>query len=343
MLALKRFLRPGKLLLFLLISLAVIGGRAMGREASLRPCGILCQDDSGTALAVKEELLRHGFLAYEDLEDMTEDISMGVLDCGAVLLPGIGEAIEGADYAGFVRLLAAPDAFLTEVYEAHIIAALYTAAAPAMVEQAAEQAGVVLTLEDIREEWQRLLDGGYRFTFQVVTVEGVPPEKPDYGRLIAQAAGALLLFSAVVPGTVRLTADADRLWNRIGRRKALWNVLLPGLFWQAVFCSLAVAPWLGRDGWAVPGYVLALTALGLLIARLPVSLKPLLPLVLLGALALMPIYYDLTALYPSLLLLRKLLPPCWLLELGSYPALGAAIGAAATAAILALYPKRRQV
>lgn len=343
MLALKRFLRPGTVVMLLLVALTVAGGKTAGRQAALRPCGIVCEDSHPAALAVREDLLTRGFASYGSREEMAEDISMGILDCGAVLLPGIGQGIEQADYAGFVLLLTAPDSFLTEAYEAHIVAALYTAAAPAMIRQASEEAGIPLEPEAIRQALEEMMGEGYRFTFEVVTTQGAAPEAPDLGRAIALAGAALLLFGAVVPGTVGLAADADRLWGRIGRKGALTRMLLPGLCWQALAYTLAAGPLLGAAGWAVPGYVLVLTALGLLLARLPVNLKPLLPLVLLGSLALFPIYYDLVGLYPRLVLLQKLLPPCWLLELSAHPALGAAIGAGSTAVLIALYPRRRQV
>lgn len=341
-LALKRFLTPGKLALLLAISLAILGGRTAGHQAALRPCGILCQDGSPAALAVKASLLNHGFVPYQTLEAMTDDISMGVLDCGAVLLPGIGQGIGQGDYAGFVQLFVAPDSFLTQAYQAHITAALYTASAPALISQAALDAGVPLESEAIQKEWDSMLDSGYRFRVEMVTTQGKAPEAPDYPQAIATAAGALLLFAAAVPGTVRLTLEANRLQDRIGRKKALMGVLLPGLVWQLLLCTLAAAPFLGRAGWAVPGYLLSLTALGLLLARMPLSLKPLLPLVLLGALALMPIYFDLTSLYPELLPLRYLLPPCWLLVFQARPILCSGIAGLTAAAALARYPIRRK-
>lgn len=342
-LALKRFLRPGTVVMLLLVALTVAGGKTAGRQAALRPCGLLCEDSHPAALAVREELLTRGFTAYESRAEMTEDISMGILDCGAVLLPGIGQGIEQADYAGFVQLLTAPDSFLTEAYQAHIAAALYTAAAPALIRQASQEAGIPLEPEAIGKALDGMMEEGYRFTFEVVTTEGAAPETPDLGQAIALAGAALLLFGAVVPGTVRIVADADRLWSRIGRKAALTRMLLPGLCWQALAFTLAAGPLLGEAGRAVPGYVLLLTALGLILARLPVNLRPLLPLVLLGSLALLPIYFDLTGLYPRLALLRRLLPPCWLPELSAHPALGAAVGAAAAAVLTALYPRRRQI
>lgn len=343
MLALKRYLRPGRLALLVLMALMITLGRSAGRQAALRPCGLYNEDPHPTAQAVKADLLGRGFAAYDSREEMEADISMGILDCGAVLQRGIGEAIDRADYAGFVTLLTAPDSFLTEAYEAHITAALYTAAAPALIRQASIEAGVPLEDAAIRQGLEEMMEGGYRFTFDIATTQGTPPATRDLGQAIALAAAALLLFAAVVPGTVGLVRDADQLWNRIGGRAVRLEMLLPGICWQTLVCSPAAGPGLGKAGWGIPGYVLLLTALGLVIARLPVNLKPLLPLVLLGSLALFPIYYDLTGLYPQLTLPQRLLPPCWLLELTARPALGAAMGIAATALLIALYPKRRQV
>ena len=341
-LSLKRYLTAGRLVLLLAICLAVLGGGTAGHQAALRPCGILCQDESAAALEVQSQLVKRGFVPYDDLNTMTDDISMGVLDCGAVLLPGIGQGIAQGEYAGFVQLFVAPDSFLTEAYQAHLTAALYAAAAPALISQAADAAGVRLESDAIQRQWEQMLDTGYRFRIEVVTTQGKAPEAPDYPQAIAAAAGALLLFAAVVPGTVRLSQEADRLRHQIGGRKALTGVLLPGLTWQLLLCTLAAAPFLGKAGWAVPGYLMSLTALGLLLARSPLSLKPLLPLVLLGSLALMPIYFDLTGVYPQLWILRYLLPPCWLLVAQSHPVLCTGIGGFTTAVLLALYCVRRK-
>ena len=343
MLALKRYLRPGRLALLVLMTLMIVLGRSAGGQAELRPCGLYCEDPHPTAQAVKADLLGRGFTAYDSQEKMEADISMGILDCGAVLQKGIGEAVDRADYAGFVTLLAAPDSFLTEAYEAHITAALYTAAAPALIRQASAEAGVPLGDAAIQKALEEMMAEGYRFTFDIVTTQGTPPATRDLGQAIALAAAALLLFAAVVPGTVGLVRDADRLWNRIGGKAARLEMLLPGICWQALVCSLAAGPFLGKAGWGIPGYVMILTALGLVIARLPVNVKPLLPLVLLGSLALLPIYYDLAGLYPQLVPLQRLLVPCWLPGLTAHPLPGAVIGIAATAVLISLYPKRRQV
>lgn len=343
LLALKRFLRPGTLAMLLVVALTAAGGKTLGRQAALRPCGLVCLDDHPAAQQVRQALLEKGFAPYDSREAMEEDISMGILDCGAVLREGIGQGVEQAEYAGFVELLTAPDSFLTEAYQAHIVTALYTAAAPAMVGRAAQEAQVPLTQEDIRRALAEMMEEGYRFSFEVETTQGPLPQTPDRGQALALAGTALLLFAAVVPGAAAMAAEADRLWGRIGRRAALTRVLLPGLCWQSLAYSLAAGPLLGRAGWAVPGYVLALTALALVAARLPVGLKPLLPLVLLGSLALYPIYYDLVELYPRLALLRRVLPPCWLLLFEPQPLLWAVVGALAAAGLLAVYPRRRLV
>lgn len=314
-------------MMLLLVLLAVWAGNAAGRKTELRPCGVVCEDSAPGAQSVQAALADKGFVPYDSREAMTADISYGVLDCGAVLLPGLGDAIAEGQPAGYILLLTAPDSFLTEAYEAHLSASLYTAAAPAMTLQSALDAGVELTLEQVQAELDAMYDGGWLFSFQVTTVEGVPPAERDLGLAIAQAAAGLLLFAAIFTGTQRAAADARRMRPRIGRRAAVTKILIPALCWQAVFYLLAAGlPLPTRE--ALPGYVLLLTALGLLASRLPFSTDALLPILLLGSLAAYPIYYDLAESYPQIAALRCFLPPCWLLYTGEHPAASAALGTA---------------
>lgn len=336
--ALKRFLKPGTAIMLLLVLLAVWAGNAAGHKTELRPCGVVCEDPA--ALGVRDALERKGFVCYDTREAMTADISYGILDCGAVLLPGLGETIAEGRPAGHILLLTAPDSFLTEAYEAHLAASLYTAAAPAMTLQSALDAGVELTLEQVQEELDAMYRDGWLFSFQVTNVEGVPPAQRDLGLAIAQAAAGLLLFAAIFTGTQKAAADADRMRPRIGSRAAVVNILIPSLFWQSVFYLLAAGLVLPTRE-ALPGFVLLVTALGLLAYRLPFNTDALLPILLLGSLAAYPIYYDLAENYPQIAVLRYFLPPCWLLKTAQTPIASAALGTAVAAILLAVPGKRR--
>lgn len=340
-LALKRFLRPGTVLMLLLVMLTVLGGTAAGHQTKLRPCGVVCEDSHPDALRVQAILEEKGFPVYATREAMAADISYGKLDCGAVLLPGLGQTVEAGAPEGHLLLLTAPDTFLTEAYEAHLAAALYTAAAPAMTRLSAEEAGVTLSLEQIQAELDEMRREGYLFTFEITTADGAALPAPDLGLAIARAALGLLLFAAILPGTRRAVADMDKLLPRIGRRAAITGILIPSLFWQLVFFLLAglVLP---AERAALPGYLLLLTALGLIAARIPLELGFLLPILLLGALAVYPIYFDLAGHFPQLATLHWLLPPCWLLKAEEAPLHTAIAGAALLAAILAFYPAKRR-
>lgn len=334
LLSLKRLLRPGTAILLLLIVLTVWGGREAGRSAELRPCGVVCED---TDFSLRDALTAKGFVPFASREEMEHAISRGTLDCGAVLLPGLGQALENGEYAGFVQVLTAPDSFLPEVYEAHIHASLYSAAAPAVTVQSAREAGVALEIADVREELARLRSEGLLFSFEIVTAQGAPAAPRDLGRAVSQAAAALLLFAAVTPGTVRAARWTEELKDRIGRKAAVMSVLIPTLFWQSVLYFLAAA--MAGNPAAMAGYILLLTALGLAAARLPFRTYVFLPVCLLGGLAVYPVYFDLGI--P--LALRCLLPPCWLLAAIRYPAAAMGLGAGLTALLLVFYPKRRHL
>lgn len=327
-LAFKRFLGPGTVILLLLVLLTVSAGNAAGHQTQLRPCGVTREDDHPAAAALEAALAEKGFVIYENRQAMTADISYGTLDCGVVLLPGVGESIEAGKPGGNLLLLTAPDSFLTEAYEAHLAASLYTAAAPAMVVQSAAEAGVTLSPEQVRAELDAMYAEGWLFTFDVTTVAGTAPVQRDYGLAIAQAAAGLLLFAAIFTGTLRASQDTDRMAPRIGRKAAVRTILLPTLFWQGVCYLLAAGlPLPTRAG--LPGFVLLVTALGLLAARLPVKVDAALPILLLGSLAAFPIYYDLAETIPQVALLRWILPPCWLLQTTAHPIGAAILGLAA--------------
>lgn len=337
-LALKRFLRPGTVLLLLLTALTVWAGGSLGHQTQLRPCGVVCEDPN--ASDIRDALCRKSFVPYETREEMSRAVSRGELDCGAVLLPGLAEAVAAGKPGGHILLLTAPDSFLTEVYEAHLSSTLYAACAPVMAMQAAADAGVTLTEQAVREELDALVRDGYRFTFEITTAAGGAAEPEDLGGTIRLFAAAMLLFAAIVPGTARASEEADRFRSRIGSKKAVSSILIPTLFWQGLLYTLAAGIAQPSQAGALAGYVLLLTALGLISAQLPAKRKILLPICLLGALALYPVYYDLAEAWRGAAALRLVLPPCWMLVIPAHPWSAIALGSCMTAALL-LYSERR--
>ena len=340
-LALKRLLRPAAAIMLAVTILLIWAAGLSGAQVSLRPCGIVCEDPAAAEL--KDALTAKGFVPFGSRAEMEQAIADGALDCGAVLLPGIAEGAVKNELDGSVILLSAPDAFLTEVYQAHIHATLYTVSGPQRTVQGAAAADIALDPDRVRSETEALRKNGYLFRFETERINGGAPDSRDLGIILAQAAAALLLFAAIVPGTGKVLRDAEYMAVRIGRPAALLRILLPTLLWQALLFTLAAVLPLGGHVAATAGYVLLLTALGLIAARLPFRTDLLIPIMLLGSLALYPIYFDLAAMIPQAGLIRLILPPCWFPAILSAPVPALLCGAAICAALLCLFPVRRHL
>ncbi|MGM9669666.1 MAG: hypothetical protein ACI3VZ_07935 [Faecousia sp.] len=336
-LGLKRTLRPGMMLMLAVLILCVAGANRAGEALSLRPCGIVCEDDSETARQILEALEAKGFVPCDDRAALEAGIAGGTLDCGAVLLPGLGSAVERNKLDRQVLILTAPMSFLPDLYQAHIQSTLFAASAPARTIQAAEKTGVALDREEVEAELRRYYEEGYCFTFTLETVEGGVPATQKTGEALPRAAAAILLLAILLPGMAGAVQDTRRMGKRIGRPAAFRHILLPMAFW----CTLL--SWggacLGMGGGyaaALMGYCLLLAGLGLLAALLPVRQDALLPGLLLGSLALYPIYFDLAELWPGFALLRLAFPPCWLPTLLAHPVVSLAAGGGLTALALLL-------
>lgn len=334
-LGLKRTLRPGTILMLAMLFLCTVGANRAGDALSLRPCGIVCEDDSETAGEILEALVAKGFAPCGDRTELEDRIADGTLDCGAVLLPGLGSAVENNKLDQQVLILTAPMSFLPELYQAHILSTLFTASAPARTMQAAENTRMELDRQEVEAELRRYYEEGYCFTFALETVDGGVPATQKTGDALQQGTVAILLLAILLPGMGRAVKDARRMGKRIGKSAAFRHILLPMWFWCFILSwGCACLGLGGADAAAVMGYCLVLTGLGLLAALLPIPMDMLLPGFLLGSLALYPIYFDLAELWQGFAVLRLLFPPCWLPTLLAHPAMSLAAGAGLTAVAL---------
>lgn len=340
-LALKRCLRPAFLLALVLLFCATYAAGLTGKEAALRPNGFVDEDGSALSEEVCQALEQKGYLRYKDRAVLSAAVECGQLDCGAILLRGLGVQLAENRLDDCVLVLHSPMSFLTELYEAQISAVLFQMTAPLRTAQIAQAAGVELSAQEVAERLAAYEAQGRLFTFQTELVDGKAPTENGYGPRLSRAVAALLLFTILVVEFRRIWASSRRMAAVIGRRAAARAVLLPQLSVTLLLCFLAAAIPLGRFSMlsGLLPFCLCIAAL----ACLPVAqslLCVLLPCVLLGSLALFPIYLDLCARYPALLPLRLLLPPCWLVLTPEHPLLWGAAGLAALGLSYILFRKR---
>lgn len=344
-LALKRSLRSGFCLILALLLVASFAAAMTGKEATMRPTGFVDEDQSENSALVCAALEEKGYLRYADRDSLSAAVSDGTLDCGAVLLHGLGAGIEKNQLSNTVLVYYGPMSFLTELYEAQISAVLFRMTAPLRTVQSALLAGEKLERSEIAERLQVYEDEGRLFTFREEVADGEPMPENRYGPRLSSAVAAMLLFTALTVELRRIVQKSRRLAVCIGDRAAARTVLLPQLTITVLLSFLAAAiPLCWVDSSVLAGlaaFCLCLAALALLLSALPQSiLCVLLPSVLIGTLALYPIYLDLCARNPALKPLRLLLPPCWLLLTRVHPLLWAAGGLAALTAAFTLFRRR---
>lgn len=344
-LAWKRCMRPGFLCILIFLLAACFAAGLTGKQATLRPTGFTDEDHSVQSAEVCDALLQKGYRYYPSRTALTAAVSAGELDCGAVLLPGLGAQLARNQLSQGVLILHGPMSFLTELYEAQISAVLFRMTAPLRTAQSAKAAGATVSEEEIAARLRAYEEEGRPFTFTEEVSDGKPMPENSYGPRLSHAVAALLLFTALAVELRRMTAQARRLAVCIGYDRAARTVLLPQLLLSVFLSFLAAAlPLAWLDHSILPGlfaFCLCIAALALLLTALPQRvLCVLLPCILLGSLALYPIYLDLCARLPSLAVVRLLLPPCWLVLTPSHPLLWGLGGLAALFTAYTLFRKR---
>lgn len=346
--AAKRLLRSSYPFLALACALLVwMSSFAAVRE--LPPAGVCDLDGSASSKRVTEHLLANGFLLFEDEAELRAAAEKGELDCAAVLPEGMGEMLGRGDTEGLIRFLESPSSFIPEIYKYQIAAAIFRQTAVDISAEAFEGSGV--EKQDVLAAYEDMFDEGYAFSFAVESEDGVNAENIRKTTLVT-GSSAILLFLLLVSGAGRLLDEEfNAMRLRVGGRKSLLCVALPGLVLRLVFALVPVslAALAAGEGQLVPHiwiFGLLVTDVALILSAVSPgrrSLSILLPLLLTAALALCPIFADISALLPVLRPLRWLLPPWWLWPVQEKPILWLAAGIAGLAAGVVLFCLRGRV
>ena len=341
-LAAKRLLRSAYPLLCIACAL-LLWLSSFAAEQQLSPAGVCDLDGSAVSKQVTEHLLANGFLRFEDEAGLRAAVEKGELDCAAVLPQGMGEMLERGETGGLVLFLDSPSSFMPDIYKYHIAAAVFRQTAVNISAEAFEDS--VVEKQDVLTAYEAMFEEGYAFSFAVESEDGVSAVNIRKTALVTGSA-AIGLFLLLLSGASGLLDDEFRaLRLRIGGRKSLLCVVLPGLALRLVLALVPVslAAFAAGEGRLVPhlwifGLLMTDTAL-VLSAILPGrrSISLLLPLLLTAALALCPIFADISALLPVLKPLRWLLPPWWLWPAQEQPILWLAAGILGLAAGIILF------
>lgn len=318
--AVKQVLRQPLFCLLLVLCTAVIAlAGSLSDSVQMRPAGVCDLSHTAESERITAYLLQNGFVAAEDPETLQEQVQRGALDCGAVLPEDLTVQLQSGDPAGCVRWIQSPSSLLPELYRNHAAAAVFREAAPHLTAPLFEETGV--PQEDVLQAYEAMFAKGHVFSFEILSAEtGGTPADVRRENLITGAA-AILLFLLVFAACGRLWEHSFRhMLGRIGFRKAMTAVLLPGLLVRLLLIAAAGAAGLllARMPQLLPAlgiYVLLLAGLWLLLAALLPRVGQatvLLTVWILASAALCPIYADLSLLSPAVSAVRWLLPPYWL-------------------------------
>ena len=318
--AVKRlFTTPWFTLFALLILLVPVLAQRAAAEVAVPAPGYAVEgaadEDARRMAAYLEEA---GFTRHVSREELAEAVASGKADAGVVIPGNISEKLRAGRTEGCLGFIRSANAFLPDLWQEHASAALFGAYAPYVMADALEGTG--LSEEEIFAAYYGSFDNGKLFSFDIESAKGrVEPLSERQDRFFLGALSILLFAAAFYAAAEPLANETRKLSARSGMKKAVLRLYLPGA--AARYLLL----WLAGAGAALlcerPAIILPLAAYVLLLAVFGLCLK-LLPgavwqgmlclFLLLAALALCPIYNDLSLAFPAAAVIRRFLPPYWL-------------------------------
>ena len=318
--AVKRlFVTPWFPLFWILILLVPVMAQRAAAEVSVPAPGYVIEgvpdEDAGRMAAYLEEA---GFLRFASAEELRGAVAARMADAGVVIPGNVSEAMRSGETDRCLTFIKSPNAFLPDLWQEHAAAAFFGAYAPYVMADALDGSG--LSEEEILAAYQERFDSGALFRFDIESAKGRVEPLNERQNAFFLGAVSLLLFTAAFYAAAEPLADETKtLSARSGKRQAVSHLYLPGaavrylLLWLAAAGAALLA---GRPALLLPllFYVLLLAVFGLVLKLLPgAAWQGMLCLfILLAALALCPIYQDLSLIYPAVSVIRRFLPPYWL-------------------------------
>ena len=324
------------LLTLILLILTVTASLFCDRAVTSPKAGVVSVGTGEHTAAMLERLTEIGFVLYENEQAMRDDLQNGMIDCGAVFPADIERRITQASLDGSIQFLYSPTTPLPDLFRLELVTELLTEAAPYFSVPILEKLVPSKDLSDkIAERYRHELLNGTGFVFDMETVSGKIPSETGFG--ISLATAALSLFSFLLP-----LICACRLYDRpyaaiekrIGKRTALFTVFLPEAL-VSLLTTLALIALLipisanvsGQTDFVhriLPAISVAVLhwSLGLvlpLVFRRTDTMQMLAVPVLLLTVALCPLFFDFSIVFPVVDTLRLFLPTYWLFAAAESP------------------------
>lgn len=313
----KRSLR--RLLIFLLLLAAPVLAAQLSKSETPPPCGFYMAETTPVTQRIEAHLLQNGFIACPDPEAIAQQVRWGELDCGIVFPQDFSQKVVQGQLKESITVYVSPVSFAPMLYKSHVAAAVFREYVPYICASAFE--GTQVTQEAVLAEYEAMFAQGYAFSFDVLPLSGKPDTQAGKNRSLSLGAAAITLFAFLFALAAETAQRAvTQLLPRLGLRKTVTAVLLP-----ETGITLLLAAIFGGGGLALAGfpelmlptavYCVAVWGLGLIAYSILWSAKKLyvlLPVLVIAAAALCPIYTDLALVLPWLERVRSVIPAYWL-------------------------------
>ncbi len=291
----------------------------VGRATAAPPAAYHLEDpqDPDSAL-IGTYLDRAGFTAYASEEELRRDVSLGLTEGGVLVPADLTARLTRGEFKDSLTFLISATSLLPDLWQNHVAASLLAVYAPYISARYLEEGGI--TLEEMKDAYQHMMETGQLFHFEITSRDGRAIPNTDRSRRFFLGTLSLLLFlGSYFCISAPLAESAAQQSLRIGRTRAFKAITLPGVLLRGLGLAAAAAGACLLTGEtailpAAFGTLAAMLLFHLLLDFLPGrSWKDLLVIFLaLFSLALSPMFVDLSLLLPFAAKLRCLIPPCWL-------------------------------
>lgn len=328
-----------RLALFVLLLIVPMVAAGVSAVESPPAAGFYMNGQDPASVRVSEYLLDNGFVAVEDQAAIAELVRLGELDCGAVFPEDFGNRLAEGDLEESIVFYTAPSSFSPELYRNHVAAAVFRERASYI--SAALFEGTEVPRDAVMAEYETMFADGYAFSFEVETVSGTAMPEDGKTRALVMGVSAILLFTVLfVLCAENVESSFKQILPRIGLRSSVKAVLIPETLLNVVFAAAACGIGVAAAGFPklilpIVLHSLLLCGTGLILVSVLQSAKrvyALLPVLVVGSVALCPIYTDLALVIPAAAVIRKILPAYWLWLIAEAPGLWIPLSVAVLAA-----------
>ena len=348
MFAIKRVVRrPLFVGMLAIYVIAVVFAGSVGGEISLPPAGVFDGSKSGESSRIVSYLTANGFVECASPEDMIELIRNGQLDCGVILPENLVHLMAQDDLDGRISWIVSPTSFVPELYKDHAAAALFRECVPYITAALFEDTAV--PEEEIVQAYETMFEDGYAFSFDDIVIDSGIRSEVSNRQAFVKGVSAILLCAIVFAFCADIAdTSVQEVIRRLGLWKAITTTVIPGLIVRMVLVGCV-----GCIGLLLTGvneligplliYIILLTGIGVMLSGLLRSTRliyTLLALVVIGSIALCPIYADVALTLPVLGIVRNIFPPYWLWLLPGNCLIGAVFAIIALLAGIALFVVR---